>query len=314
MNVEHWPSRLVQAFGAQPWLIESVRAGQLIAFLEQRAKGATPKHEADSAPEIAARVGSNVVRSKGSPDGAPGVAVMRLHGTVAPRLSGVDAMSGSFIGLEDFQRSFSAVADRSDVRAIVLDIDSPGGQVDLVQETAATIRAARREGRPIIASANTMAASAAYWLAAAADEITVTPSGQVGSIGVLTVHQDVSERARAEGVKMTVIRSAPRKAENHPFAPLSDEARAHLQDHVGQVYAAFVRDVAAWRGVDANVVRADPEADAKHFGGGRTALAEEAVRLGMADRVETIDQTIARALSTNRQTSAAARRRALALA
>lgn len=309
MSGRNWPGTLLRAYGEQPWLLEEGRALQMMAALELRAKGG-----AVDIPPAEARDDRTVLKGRSNGEQGKGVGVIRLRGTVAPRLSGVNAMSGSFIGLEELQRSFSAMAARDDLKAIVMDIDSPGGQVDLVMETAQIIRGARRDGRPIVAVANTMAASAAYWLAAAADEIVVTPSGQVGSIGVLTVHQDVSERAKAEGVRVTVIRAGERKAENHPFAPLGEEARGHLQAHVSSIYEAFVSDVAAWRGVSANVVRADPEKTASHFGGGRTALAADAVRLGMADSVATIDQTIARLLGGGGRRSARSRARRMALA
>lgn len=180
------------------------------------------------------------------------------------------------------------------------------------------IRAARREDRPIVAVANTCACSAAYWIASAADEIVVSPSAQVGSIGVFTIHQDISEALAAEGVRMTLIRSGPRKAETHPFGPLEPEAAAALQARVSETYADFVSAVAANRGVPESVVRADPESGEAHFGGGRAYNAREAVRLGMADRVESLSETLARltapasaALAAGR--SAAARRRRMAL-
>ncbi|TIX64128.1 MAG: S49 family peptidase, partial [Mesorhizobium sp.] len=139
-----------------------------------------------------------------------------------------------------------------------------------VPETTAMIRAARREGRPIVAIADTVACSAAYWIACGADEISVTPSGMVGSIGAYVVHQDVSEALAAVGVKVTYISEGARKVEANPFQPLDDAAKAWLQSIVRDCYDMFVADVAKSRKVSVAVVRADPEQTDKHMGGGRS--------------------------------------------
>jgi signal peptide peptidase SppA len=173
------------------------------------------------------------------------------------------------------------------VSAIIIDIDSTGGLIDLVPETAAEVRAARGNGKQIVAIANTMAGSAAYWIAAQADEMVVTPSGQVGSIGVYTIHEDVSKLEERIGIKTTVISAGRFKAEGSPWEPLSRGAQQALQSNVDDLYALFVQDVAAGRGVKTAAVTAG-------YGEGRMVLAAQALPLKMVDRVETIEQTIIR--------------------
>lgn len=308
----HELSRLVAAYGAHPWLIDGARAAQIVEAIEYRAEhgiaaaaarrdASAPDGQRVRAEEIAAPVGE-----------AKTIGVINLVGTIMPRVSGIDAMSGDFVSLTRFQNEFTAMAARTDLKAIIMNIDSPGGQVDLVPETAAMVRAARRADRPIIAIANTLAASAAYFIASAADELVVTPSGLVGSIGVFTVHQDISEKLQAQGVRMTVVKAGPRKFENHPFAPLDALAEQDLQRRIQAVYGDFVSAVARHRNVSEDVVRADPEAGQPHFGGGRAYEARLAVDLGMADRVETFSDLVAR-LRAPRQRTATARRRALAV-
>jgi signal peptide peptidase SppA len=133
--------------------------------------------------------------------------------------------------------------------------------------------------------ANTLAASAAYWLASAASELVVTPSGEVGSIGVFAIHEDYSAALDRVGVKVSLISAGKYKTEGNPFEPLGEEAQAAVQGTVNDYYDMFIRAVARGRGVS----QADVIAG---FGEGRVVMAEQAVRLGMADRVATIDEVI----------------------
>ncbi len=125
-------------------------------------------------------------------------------------------------------RQFRAAMADPDIGRVILDVDSPGGQVGGVEELAREIYQARGQ-KPVTAIANGLAASAAYWIATAADEFVVTPSGQVGSIGVFGMHQDVSAALEKDGVKVTMVSAGKYKTEGNPFEPLTDEARAAMQ-------------------------------------------------------------------------------------
>jgi signal peptide peptidase SppA len=173
------------------------------------------------------------------------------------------------------------------VSAIVLDVDSPGGEVFGVPEAAAAIRAARA-AKPIVAVANSEAGSAAYYLASQATELVVTPSGLVGSIGVFAAHEDKSKALEQEGRKVTLISAGKYKTEGNPFEPLGDEARAARQVQVDRYYGMFVQDVARGRGVNMDRVR-------NGFGEGRMVGAKDAVEQGMADHVGTLQDGIRRA-------------------
>jgi signal peptide peptidase SppA len=196
-------------------------------------------------------------------------------------------------GLSQFRDEFRAAMDDEEVSTVVLNIDSPGGLVDLVPEVAAEIRGARG-AKPIVAVANTRASSAAYWLASQADELAVTPSGEVGSVGVYLLHTDWSGANEKEGIAPTYISAGKFKTEANPDEPLTDDAREHLQALVDDSYGMFVSDVAAGRGVSEADVRGG-------FGEGRVLPAAMALDAGMVDSVETLEQVVARTLGEVRE-------------
>lgn len=300
----HEINRILRAFSATPWFIDPAKAEQIVGMLELRALNG-PRAEPFNAEQ-------NTRQPVQNREGR--VAVLRLYGTIAPRAEAISDVSQSAALMTQFQAAFREVANDPDISAIILDVDSPGGQVDLVPETAAMIREARNPDRPIVAVANTLAASAAYWIASQADELVVTPSGAVGSIGVYVLHEDVSEALAEAGIRCTLISGGARKTEGNPFEPLGDEARRAMQANVEHYYGMFVSDVAKGRGVSASVVRADPENSDKHFGGGRAYPAKQAVKLGMADRVGTLDDTIRRLSKPGRRSGTGTRRKRLAIA
>lgn len=231
------------------------------------------------------------------------VAVLGVYGTITQRADMLSEMSGA-TSTERFAARFrEALADPA-VRAVVLDVDSPGGGVYGVEELATEIRQARGR-KPIAAIANSLAASAGYWIASAAEELSVTPSGEVGSIGVYAAHEDLSGLLEQEGVKLTLISAGKFKTEGNPWEPLSDEAREFIQGRVDDYHRAFVRDVAKGRGVSVETVRAD-------FGQGRVVGAKAAKDAGMVDFVETLDDVVKRVAGRGGQGGSNARRAAQA--
>jgi signal peptide peptidase SppA len=187
----------------------------------------------------------------------------RSAAPIVPHADAMTEISGG-ASVDGFLTAFRAALADPDVAHIVLDIDSPGGAVDLIPEAAAEIRAGRAR-KPVTAIANTDAASAAYWLASQASELVVTPSGKVGSIGVFAAHDDISAAQEKLGVKTTLISAGDHKTEESPFEPLTQEARDAIQARVDGYYRMFVADVAKGRGVDVGAVEAS-------YGQGRMLL------------------------------------------
>jgi signal peptide peptidase SppA len=168
-----------------------------------------------------------------------------------------------------------ALADPS-VRTIDLFVDSPGGSVLGLPECADVIHAANRV-KPVRAFVTGIAASAAYWLASQASTITLTPSGEVGSVGVLDLHADISKALETAGVKLTAITAGEHKVERAPFTPLSDDAKAHMQTGVNAWYGDFLGTIRRGRGARVSA--------SSNYGGGRMLSAREALAAGMVDFV-----------------------------
>lgn len=212
------------------------------------------------------------------------VSVVPLRGILMPPMGGIFGMLfGDPVG--DFKRGLRNALDDDDVKQIVLDIDSPGGQVDGIPELAAQVFAAKKK-KPITAMVNSLAASAAYWIASQTSEIAITPSGEAGSIGVYTIHRDVSAATEAAGIKHTVVSAGKYKTETNPYEPLDSKALGHLQEGVNDFYDLFTKDVARGRGVTADVIK-------NGYGQGRALTAKRAVKAGLADRVATLDEVLA---------------------
>jgi signal peptide peptidase SppA len=235
----------------------------------------------DAARELAAQ---RAAQPKAQTSGS--VAIIPVYGGITHR---ADFFSMFFGGsaVESLRQTIRTVMADDTIASVIFEFDSPGGTVDGVPELADEILALRASNKRVVSHVNTLAASAAYWLATQADEIVVSPSGSVGSIGVFTMHEDVSVMLEREGVKVTLISAGDHKVDGNPFEPLSDDVRAQVQKDVNEMNAIFVSAVARGRGVTAAVVNST-------YGQGLTFGAREAVKLGMADRVGTLDETVAR--------------------
>ncbi len=269
MKFEH----LLAWIAREPWAIEPGKAQEILAFLSLRASG----------EELAERIHPS--RERSIREGSGSVAVVALHGTMSQRVL-PGASTGGGASTEAVGRAIDKAAADETIKAIVLHVDSPGGSVYGTRELAAKVSAAKSI-KPVIAQVDSLAASAAYWVATQATELVVTPGGEVGSIGVLAMHEDISGALEAKGVRPTIVSAGKYKAEFSPFGPLGEDARAHLQERVDAAHRDFVRAVAQGRGTKPSTVEAD-------YGQGRTLQAREALAAGMVDRIATFDETLAR--------------------
>jgi signal peptide peptidase SppA len=268
---------ILAAMLREPWAIEPWKLAEIIDVVVLAIE------QPDMFADISARLTKGRERETSRMDGA--VFIAPLHGTIANRMNVMDAASGG-TSSEMFGQQFSAAVKSPAVKAIVLDVDSPGGMVAGTDELSSLIHSARGQ-KPVIAHVNSRAASAAYWIASAADEVVVSPSASVGSIGVLTAHDDVSKAMERMGIQRTVIASSKFKAEGHPWAPLDEVALAHIRRSVDKSHASFVKAVARNRKTSQANVN-------ENFGQGRMVDAEDAIAAGMADKIGTLDQTLAR--------------------
>jgi len=209
------------------------------------------------------------------------VAVIPIHGTLVRRTSGLEAVSG-LASYTSIAAQLDAALASPEVAAILLDVDSPGGESGGVFDLADRIRAGVQV-KPVWAVANDMAFSAAYALASAASRVFVARTGGVGSIGVIAMHIDQSVKDAKDGVRYTAVFAGERKNDLNPHEPISDEAHAVLKAEVDRVYDLFVETVARHRGLDADAVRAT---EAGLFFG------PDAVGAGLADAVGGFDDAL----------------------
>lgn len=218
-----------------------------------------------------------------APPGKRKIAVINLAGVVQQKQNlGLSGPNGA--SAETFANAVEAAVEDPSVAAVVGNFDSPGGSVFGIQEAADKIRGLQGQ-KPMIAQVNSLCASAAYWLATAFPKINITPGGQAGSIGVYTMHNDISGKMAAAGEKPTFISAGKYKVEGHQFAPLDSDAAKAMQRVVDGYYSAFTSAVAKGRGVDQQAV-------IDGYGQGRTLGAKDAVREGVADKISTLDQTL----------------------
>ena len=231
-----------------------------------------------TADERAARLGRSAPPAL---PGATGVGVISIGGVIGPQ-SQADYVDTT---VERIAAEFDAHLSDPRVGTILLNIDSPGGLVYGTPELAARIAAGRSQKR-IVAYTGGLMASAAYWLGSAAHEIVAAPSAQVGSIGVYTIHADVSRMLENAGVHVSIIKAGANKAEGAPFAPLSATDRANIQARIDDYYQQFVGAVAAHRGVTPAQVQAG-------YGAGSVLNARPAFGAGLIDRVATFDDLLA---------------------
>lgn len=220
-----------------------------------------------------------------------GLAIIPVYDVLSYRPSGFFSFFFGGTSYEEIRDEFRAAVNDPNVKAIVFDIDSPGGEVAGVFDLVDEIYQARGT-KPIYAVANEDAYSAAYAIASAADKIFLSRTGEVGSIGVMAMHLDESGWDAQEGLKYTAIYAGARKNDFNPHEPLSAEAHNLAQADVNAAYDLFVETVARNRGMKAADVRAT---EAGTFKG------KKAVDAGLADAVLPWDKAILEIVSENKR-------------
>jgi len=280
MNPIRWLPHVHARVYGPPLLIPLARLEPLLdglrAAMLQRGSSESPPVLADPAsPES----GHGEERPRGYRI-ARGVATLPIRGVLASRIGEIAPDSTPLQSYENLSSVLRSAHQDSRVRGILLDIDSPGGEAAGVFDLADEIRAAGQT-KPIWALAHHNALSAAYTLAAAADRIWTTRSGNIGSLGVIALHADQSEFDAHEGVRYTYIYRGERKIDGNPHAALSPAAHATIQQAVDEVYDQLIDQVARHRRIEPARLRATEA---------RVYDAEQALDRGLADRIGTIGQ------------------------
>lgn len=257
----------------QPLLVEPAMGERLIAAYMQGGIESP-------GPILAEPSGQDSGRQGVTP--APRPAVLSISGGLVarPQPGLCDDGPASYAGIRD---AFDEVLADDNVSAIVLRLESPGGMVAGLFDLTDHIHASRGR-KPIAAVVDDYAYSACYALAAACDEIWVSRTGGVGSIGVVGYHVDQSGYNDKVGIKVTPIFAGAHKVDFSPHAPLSDDAKAREQAEVDSLYQLFTSTVARYRDLDVAAVVATQA---------RTYTGQAAIDIGLADHLGTLRDALA---------------------
>jgi protease IV len=171
------------------------------------------------------------------------IAVVELFGPISLSMDGF----GGGVDVETVTRQMQDMRGRSDVKAVLLRINSPGGSVAAVQEIHQHVVALRKAGKVVVASFGDVAASGGYYIAAACDKIVANPGTITGSIGVIFQLGNVRELFRKFGVEVETIKSGDMKDAGSPFRPLGEEERRMFRALVSEAYGQFFSAVAEGR-------------------------------------------------------------------
>lgn len=260
----HFPHLAARVFNA-PLLVSPGKLDALLAVLGPRFLG-------QPGPALASYGEDQTKRLYDiTPDG---IAVVPISGTLVNRSSWISAASGlrSYGAIEE---QVLEAATNPEVRGILLDVDSPGGEAGGLFDLVDVLYEAR-EMKPLWAVANEDAFSAAYGIASAAEQLYVTRTGGVGSVGVIAVHLDHSQADAADGLKYTVFRAGQYKAEHNSYEPLTEHAQGSLQAELDRLHTLFAEGVARNRGLSLEAVLGT---EAQVYYG------QAGVDVGFADRV-----------------------------
>ena len=259
--------KIADIFRGETWAMEPRRFEAFVAELETiEAKGPQDPKPTGPAPL----------------DIRDGVAHIPISGVILKSVHPIlKAFGVRATGTTDTREAIARAIEDEDVSSIVLDIDSPGGTVSGVAELADDVKAAT-EFKPVHAHAEDIAASAAYWIASQATQISASKTTQVGSIGVYTVLGDYSEMAEKAGVKVHVVSTGELKGTGVPGSKITDAQLADIQRNVDEIGKLFNSAVAHGRDFG-------PKKVAK-VATGQVWLADESQKLGLIDKVQTAQQ------------------------
>jgi signal peptide peptidase SppA len=250
-------NRILETFTGCPLLMHAGRAARFVDALTKTDAARVLTAAASPAPSFDRR-GSD--------------AVIRVHGPLSHRASVFDALFG-MTSYEAIEAQFDAAIGDPSVARIVLDVDSPGGEVSGAFDLADKIAASTK---PTAAYVNGMAASAAYLLAASTNEIVATRSSQLGSIGVVSLHVSSYGANIGSGFEVREIASGKSKTDGSPYRPLDPAAEESIRADVEKYASMFFAHVAQHRGMDASAVESQEAA---------IYIGDAAVAQGLADRL-----------------------------
>jgi signal peptide peptidase SppA len=222
----------------EPWLITPGAHASIVALIETRILDAGPRAEREGTDYCGEKV------ELAQMEVIDGIAHIPIGGVIGRKLTSFEKGAGA-VDVLDIEKEIKQAEEDPRVRGIILDIDSPGGMVSGTPELAERISQVEK---PIFAYTEGLIASAAYWIASACDQVFATRSAEIGSIGVYIPWVDATERYKAAGLSVKVIKSGRYKGMGYPGTPLSDDQQKLLQDRVNKIAEEFYQQVRGARG------------------------------------------------------------------
>lgn len=265
--------RVIEAVHATQWAMTEAYVQTMLAIAEREHEVTVEALEAYRVKNAADAAGRYGVRN--------GVGVITARGPFFRYADFFSSISGATT-YEGIALDLRRALDDHSVRAILLNIDSPGGEVNGMHELASAVSAANSV-KPVVAYVGGSGASAAYLLASSAREIVIAPNAVLGSIGIVATFRDAKGREEKSGIRTIEIVSSqsPRKRPDID----TDEGRAAIQSTVDALGAVFIEHVAANRGLT-------PDEVISKFGAGGVEVGQRAVAAGMADRIGSFEATL----------------------
>lgn len=216
------------------------------------------------------------------------VGVIDINGTL---YTSAPDWAKAIFGVTDYPQISEALVQAArdpEIGSILLNVNSPGGAVNGVTAVADLVRRIDKDLKPVVSHANGRMASAAYWIGSGARSVSVGDVSEIGSVGVITTHADITKSLEKEGTTVTVLRAGQYKALGNPYEPLSPLARNDIQSKLDYSYSMFLNAVADSRGMSY------PIADQK-IGQGRVFIGQQGVEAGAADEVLNLEQALTKA-------------------
>lgn len=276
-NLQHIAVRMLN----QPLLMEPAHARVFFSSLGERAGSdrlvdamTGPAFTGDEMKSMAIDWGEEGGRRYKSYMVENGIAVLPVTGTLIHKFGYVHPIWG-MTGYDGIINRLQAAVNDPDVKGVLLDIDSPGGEVAGAFDTSDLI-ARMRDTKPIWALANDMACSAGYLLASACSNRLITQTGIVGSVGVVVAHRSLEKALEDAGIDITLIYSGSHKVDGNPYEKLPEEVRGEIQAKIDDNRLMFAGKVASYTGLSSDAVMATEAA---------TYEGEEAVKIGLANQI-----------------------------
>lgn len=215
-----------------------------------------------------------------------GLGVIHVSGTTVSKPSFISSLFGLH-SYEEIKSRLSEAADNSEVKAILLNLDTPGGQAEGVPALARHIKEVSQHVKPVYSFTQGKMMSAGMWYGSAADYVFADEDARLGSIGVIATHTEVTKAMEMEGVKATVFRSAPYKALGHPYEKLTETAKGEISKEIATLHDKFVSALASNTGLKADFV-------GSKIANGKTFSANEAMSLGLVKQTVGYDRLVAK--------------------